>query len=115
MAIQHITIDPIALATTAVTVYTVGTSMVAKSVAISVFNGNASTTRTITVHKVPSGGSADSTNIITKKVILSTDGSDSVIIDEVSVQTMDAGDFIAISQDVGTDCIASGGATEVSV
>lgn len=115
MAIQHITIDPIALATSAVVVYTVGTGMVAKSVAISVFNGNAATNRTITVHKVPSGGSADSTNIITKKVIVFTDGADSVIVDEVSVQTMDAGDTIEISQDVGTDCIASGGATEVSV
>jgi len=115
MAIQHIAIDPQALATSAVTVYTVGTAMIAKSVAISVFNGNASTNRTVTVHKVPSGGSADSTNIITKKVIVFTDGQDSVILDEVSVQTMDAGDFIAIAQDVGTDCIASGGATEVSV
>jgi len=115
MAIQHITIDPTALATSAVTVYTVGANMIAKSVAISVFNGNASTNRTITVHKVPSGGSADATNIITKKVIVFTDGSDSVIVDEVSVQTLEAGDFIAIAQDAGTDCIAAGGATEVDV
>jgi len=114
MAIKHIAIDPIALATTAVAVYTVGTAFIAKSVAISVFNG-AGVTRTITVHKVPSGDTADATNIIATKVIVSTDGSDSVIIDEVSVQTMETGDFIAIAQDVGTDCIAAGGATEVSV
>lgn len=114
MAITHVAIDPIALATSAVNVYTVGAGVKCKNVSISVFNGSGSTNRTITVHKVPSGGSAGATNIISTDVVAFADGSNSIIIDEISVQTLEAGDFIAIAQDTGTDCIASGGAVEVS-
>lgn len=109
MAIKHVTIDATALAATAVIVYTVSENSVCKGVSISVFNGDASP-RVFTTHKVPSGGSAGVTNIISTKTI---NNAQSSIISEVSVQNLEAGDFIAIAQDTGTTGIAAGGATEV--
>lgn len=112
MAITHVAIDAVALNVPAseVTVYIVGANSIAKAVSLSAHN-TSGTSRVVLVHKVPSGGSVSATNEIATKTI---GGNTSVVIDEVSVQTMGAGDFLALSQDIGTDVIVSGGATEVS-
>lgn len=110
MAITHVTIDATALTTGDTTIYTVGNAAVCKSVAISVYNGEAGNV-IVTVHKVESGGSVGATKIIATKTIATLV---STVIDEVSVQTLDTGDFLSMTVDTGTAVIAAGGATEVS-
>lgn len=89
------------------TYYTVGASTRAQIQAMTVTNTNASA-RTVSIHLVPSGGTADATNIVLSAKSLAQNESYKVI--EAIGQWLEAGGFISAVASAATsiDLVASG-------
>lgn len=94
MAIRHISVDPVQATTAGVAVYTVPSNQSFKVLAMTVVN-DAASARTVTVYRLPSGGTAGATNIVVKARNL--DVSESAIIYEMIGQVIEAGGVLTVA------------------
>ena len=104
-------VEGVTLSVTAAVIMTGTTARRSTNIWLTLHNGSATTDRTVTIYRVPSGDTRGDEHII--EVITVLYGGVAVPPSVVN-HVLEAGDTIDMKVDAGTDCYVNGSITEIS-
>jgi len=104
-------IAPANLTASVATYYTVPTNVVTVIRALTIANSSTNA-RTVDIHIVSSGDSADTSNIVINDIAVASEETKSI--SDLVNHVLDEGDTVQVSQDAGTDLVIVASGAEVS-